>query len=216
MTALPDGTYLILNGAHQDTAGFGLATSPNLNAILYDPTKAVNSRFTVMTNTTVACFYHSEAILIPDGRVLVSGSDPQDGVHSKEYRVEIFVPPYLLSGLARPAYTIQNKDWAYGQAVQITVTAGSTANLKVSLMGVVTSTHGNSMGQRTIFPAFSCSGNICTITAPPDANVSPPGWFQLFILDGPTPSTATYVRIGGDPAGLGNWPNFPDFKVPGV
>jgi hypothetical protein len=24
------------------------------------------------------------------------------------------------------------------------------------------------------------------------------------------------VRIGGDPGKLGNWPNFPDFKLPGV
>jgi hypothetical protein len=216
MTALPDGTYLILNGALHGTAGFGLATNPNLNAILYDPTKAVNTRFTVMANTTVARLYHSESVLLPDGRVLVSGSDPQDGTNPEEYRVEVFVPPYLLSGLARPAYTIQNKDWTYGQNVQITITAGNVANLKVSLLGVVSSTHGNSMGQRTIFPAFSCAGNTCTITAPPNANVSPPGWFQLWILDGPTPSTATYVRIGGDPGKLGNWPNFPDFSAPGI
>jgi hypothetical protein len=39
---------------------------------------------------------------------------------------------------------------------------------------------------------------------------------MLFILDGPTPSSATWVRIGGDPAEVGNWPNFPDFNVPGV
>jgi hypothetical protein len=39
---------------------------------------------------------------------------------------------------------------------------------------------------------------------------------MLFILDGPTPSIATWVRIGGDPAELGNWPDFPDFSVPGV
>lgn len=83
-------------------------------------------------------------------------------------------------------------------------------------MGAVASTHGNSMGQRTIFPAFSCNGNTCTITAPPNAHTSPPGWHQLFILDGPTPSLSTWVRIGGDPAELGNWPQFPDFNVPGV
>ena len=40
--------------------------------------------------------------------------------------------------------------------------------------------------------------------------------FQLFVLDGPTPSYSTWVRVGGDPAGLGNWPNLPGFTVPGV
>ena len=96
MTALPDGTYskftltlvansailtraVILNGAKQGVAGFGLATNPNLNAVLYDPSKPINRRMSVMANTTIARMYHSEAILMQDGRVLVSGSDPQDG-----------------------------------------------------------------------------------------------------------------------------------------
>jgi hypothetical protein len=217
MAALPDGTYLILNGAQQGRAGFGLATQPNHNAVLYDPGQPANSRFTVMANTTIDRLYHSEAVLLQDGRVLVSGSDPEDTRFVQEYRVEVFVPPYLLSGLPRPTFSIQNTDWSYGQSVQITVNLNQgTTNMKVSLLGAVASTHGNSMGQRTIFPGVSCSGNTCTITAPPNAHVCPPGWFQLFVLDGPTPSISTWVRIGGDPAGLGNWPQFPDFNVPGV
>jgi hypothetical protein len=216
MAPLPDGTFLILNGAHQGVAGFGLATDPNFNAVLYDPTKPLGARMTVMANTTIARLYHSEAILMPDGRVLVSGSDPEDNVNPQEYRVEVFIPPYLLSNLPRPAYTIQNKDWAYGGSYDIQVTAGNVANLRVSLIGLISSTHGNSFGHRTFFPSFSCQGNTCTITAPPDPYTSPPGWFQLFILDGPTPSISTFVRIGGDPGNLGNWPNLPDFTVPGV
>jgi hypothetical protein len=218
MTALPDGTYLILNGGQQGVAGFALAGNPNLNAVLYDPTKPVNSRMSVMANTTIARMYHSEAILLQDGRVLVSGSDPQDARFPEEYRVEVFIPPYLLAGLTQPSYTIGTKDWAYGGSYAITVTLhqGTTAGMKVSLLGAVSSTHGNSMGQRTFFPAFSCAGTTCTITAPPNAHVCPPGWFQLFILDGPTPSHSTWVRIGGDPASLGNWPNYPDFNLPGV
>ena len=39
MVALPDGTYLILNGAMEGQAGFALASEPNLNAVLYDPSK---------------------------------------------------------------------------------------------------------------------------------------------------------------------------------
>ena len=216
MATLPDGTYLILNGAHQGQAGFGLATSPNLNALLYDPSQPVGARISIMANTIVARLYHSEAIVLQDGRVLVSGSDPEDNINPEEYRVEVFVPPYLLSGLPQPNFTIANKDWTYGASVPITITAGSTANLRVSLLGAESSTHGNSMGQRILFPAVSCAGNTCTVTAPPNAHVCPPGWFQLFVLDGPTPSHSQYVRIGGDPAALGNWPNFADFDKPGV
>ncbi len=262
MTALPDGTYLILNGGQQGRAGFGLATNPNLNAgmfitllifrpskqssfrdsflklshlisdtvnsrrtyqkltltnllVLYDPSKPINQRMSVMANTTVDRLYHSEAILLQDGRVLVSGSDPEDTRFPQEYRVEVFVPPYLLSGLPAPTFNITETDWSYGSSYTFTITSGTVS--KVSLLGAESSTHGNSMGQRTIFPAWSCSGNTCTVTEPPNSNVCPPGWFQLFVLDGPTPSVSTYVRIGGDPAGIGNWPDFEDFMpLPGV
>ena len=217
MTALPDGTYLILNGGMHGRAGFGTSSIPNTNAVLYDPSKPVNHRMTVMANTTIARLYHSEAILLQDGRVLVSGSDPEDGIYPQEYRVEVFLPPYLLNNQTRPKYTITNRDWSYGGAYKITLAKGvSTSNLKVSLMGSESSTHGSSMGQRTLFPSFSCSGRTCTITAPPNAHVAPPGWFQLFVLDNGTPSNSTFVRIGGDPASLGNWPNFADFDTPGV
>jgi Domain of unknown function (DUF1929) len=220
MAALPDGTYLILNGGQQGRAGFGLTVNPNHNAVLYDPRKPVNQRMSVMANTTIDRLYHSEAILLQDGRVLVSGSDPEDVRFEQEYRVEVFMPPYLLSGARQPEFTIVNNQTSYGYGETITLNVkqyqGTAGDVKVSMMAADSSTHGNSMGQRTIFPAVSCSGTICTVTTPPNANVSPPGWHQLFVLDGPTPSHSRWIRVGGDPAGLGNWPDFPDFSKPGV
>ena len=86
----------------------------------------------------------------------------------------------------------------------------------IPIATATSSTHGNAMGNRIIFPEFTCEDNTCTVTAPPNAFVSPPGWHQLFVLDGPTPSFSQWIRIGGDPAELGNWPDFPDFTRPGV
>ncbi|CAI6337783.1 unnamed protein product [Periconia digitata] len=222
MTALPDGTYMILNGATEGVAGFGLAQNPNLNAVHYNPVKPLGSRFTVMANTTVARMYHSEAILMDDARVLVSGSDPLDNRYPEEYRVEVFTPPYLMGNPVRPSLVIADnqKDWAYGNSYTFTSNATVT---KFSILGVGGSTHGNSMGQRTIFPAFSCSGGGCTVTAPPNAHVCPPAWYQVFALNAAgVPSMAQWVRIGGDPANFGAWPdpkNYPGseqwFTVPG-
>jgi hypothetical protein len=86
---LPDGTYLILNGAQHGVAGFGLANDPNLNAILYDPSQPIGSRMSILGNTIVARLYHSEATLLPDGRVLVSGSDPETPGFPEEFRIEV-------------------------------------------------------------------------------------------------------------------------------
>ncbi|KUJ06679.1 uncharacterized protein LY89DRAFT_403153 [Mollisia scopiformis] len=223
IAGLPDGTYLILNGGQHGVAGFGLGGDPNFNAVLYDPSQPHNSRMSIMGNTTVARLYHSEATLLVDGRVLVSGSDPSGdfiqpaGSWPEEYRVEVFSPPYLLSGLPRPTFEISSTDWDYGESVSFTLTSGSTADIKVSMLGSVVSTHGNSMGQRTIFPAVTCGGNTCILTAPPNAHVAPPGWFMLFVLDGPTPSVGQFIRIGKDPANMGNWPSDNSaFDVPGI
>ncbi|KAK8133479.1 glyoxal oxidase N-terminus-domain-containing protein [Apiospora sp. TS-2023a] len=217
MVALPDGRYVIMGGSYNGRAGFGLqGDPPNLSAVLYDPTKPLGSRMTVWANTTIPRLYHSEAVLMSDGRILVSGSDPEDEKHPQEHRLEYFSPDYILSGAPKPTFTIANKDWAYGATVSFQLTSTSGGAIRVSLLAAVGSTHGNSMGQRTLFPAVSCNGNACTVTAPPNANVSPPSWYQMFVLDGPTPSHAVWVRIGGDPARLGDWPKIDGFTQPGV
>lgn len=218
MAALPDGTYLLVTGAHKGQAGFGLATDPNLNAILYDPAKPLGARMSVLANTTVARLYHSEAVTLLDGRVLISGSDPEDATYPEEYRVEVFSPPYLLGGKPRPTFTIANRDWAYGAAGIAFQLGGAPKNgeITVTLLGAVFSTHGNGMGSRVLVPKMSCSGTACTVDAPPNAHVCPPGWYQFFVVDGGIPAVGVYVRIGGDPASLGNWPDHPDFTVPGV
>lgn len=59
--ALPDGTFLIVNGAKQGVAGFGLADFPNLQALLYDPSQPVHQRISILNSTIVARLYHSEA-----------------------------------------------------------------------------------------------------------------------------------------------------------
>ncbi|KAF8196991.1 glyoxal oxidase N-terminus-domain-containing protein [Pholiota molesta] len=225
MVSLPDGTFMILNGALEGVAGFGLANNPVFQALLYDPTQALGSRISLLNTTIVARMYHSEAVLLPDGRVLVSGSDPEtnnpDGTvkYPEEFRIEVYIPPYLNQGFKQPTFNISVTDWTYSNVVQITnvkLFQGTTSGMRVSLVAATSSTHGNTMGARTLFPAFTCAGTTCSITAPPNAGVSPPGWHQLFILDGPTPSHSVWVRIGGDPSQLGNWPNLPGFTVPGV
>ena len=139
MVPLPDGTFMIMNGAQQGVAGFGLATEPNLQALLYDPSQPVNSRISILNTTIVDRLYHSEAVLLNDGRVIVSGSDPEDTRFVQEYRVEVYIPPYLNQGFQQPEFTITNTDWAYNDQIPITVTLhqGTTSSMRVSLVGGV-------------------------------------------------------------------------------
>ena len=145
----------------QGVAGFGLADFPNYNAILYDPTQPVSQRFSILNNTIVARLYHSEATvgshfdletastrlildsqLLPDGRVLISGSDPQTNFPNgtakfpEEMRIEVYVPPYLTQGRTQPNFTITETDWDYNGQYQIQVNLfhGDTSTMRVTLI----------------------------------------------------------------------------------
>ena len=76
---LPDGTVLILNGARIGCGGGQMADDPVLAPVIYNPTAAPGSRFTTQPATTIPRLYHSVAILLPSGEVLVSGSNPAVG-----------------------------------------------------------------------------------------------------------------------------------------
>ncbi|MCJ1313280.1 hypothetical protein MMC25_006957 [Agyrium rufum] len=73
---LPDGTVLIINGARVGCGGGYMADIPVLQPLIYNPAAAAGSRFTSQPGTTIPRLYHSTAILIPSGEILVSGSNP--------------------------------------------------------------------------------------------------------------------------------------------
>lgn len=75
---LPDGTVLWLNGCNSGAQGFELARNPTYAALVYDPTKALGARWTQLAQSTIARLYHSVALLLLDGTVLVTGSNPHE------------------------------------------------------------------------------------------------------------------------------------------
>jgi hypothetical protein len=88
-----------------------------------------------LASTNIARMYHSEASLMLDGSVIVSGSDPQDYNFPEEYRVERFSPPYLLNGQFRPAFTLPVKDWAYKIGYQINLKGSASSSMRIVLIG---------------------------------------------------------------------------------
>lgn len=105
---LPDGSVLAVGGAAYDNVVVhGQEDPPILNAETYDP---ATDTWTVMAPMSVERGYHSTAILLPDGRVLVGGHvplpvPPEQGRDADapivyepqevETRFEIFSPAYL-------------------------------------------------------------------------------------------------------------------------
>lgn len=109
---LPDGTILFLNGAHIGSQGFGLADDPLLQVLIYEPFAPLGRRWTTGANSTIPRLYHSIAMLLLDGSVLVAGSNPNempvveddrssssDGgkFFQTEFRTERYFPLYFSS-----------------------------------------------------------------------------------------------------------------------
>jgi Glyoxal oxidase N-terminus len=103
-TLLPDGTVIWLNGGNRGSQGFGLMAAPTYEALLYNPSKPHGQRWSTLASSTIARLYHSVALLLLDGTLMVAGSNPVEmpalqasaaNPFITEFRVENYVPPYL-------------------------------------------------------------------------------------------------------------------------
>ena len=176
---LPDGTLLVVGGGRFYNA------DPVMEAELFDP---VTETWTVDSAMAVPRLYHSTALLLPDGRVWVAGTDG-------ETRMELYSPDYL-SGGARPVIFAAPVGVTYGQGFPIPVSeAESVASACFIRLGSVT--HAFNTEQRLVPLGFAVLGpNEIEVTAPPDPNVAPPGHYLLFIRNGAgVPAEAPIVQL---------------------
>ena len=63
-------------------------------------------QWTTLASNQVPRYYHSTAVLLPDGRVVIGGGWGYGGLtpDGKQHSYEIFSPPYLFKG-PRPTIT---------------------------------------------------------------------------------------------------------------
>jgi hypothetical protein len=142
--------------------------------------------------------YHSNALLLPSAQVLIGGKDflfnlpPYD---YPEHRLEVFSPPYLFRG-PRPLLTDVPTVVGYGQS--FTVTTTQTAQIIAAvLMRPGSVTHSFNMEQRLVgLTLVGHSGDQLSLNAPPNANIAPPGYYMLFILNSAgVPSQAAFAHL---------------------
>lgn len=197
LVLLPDRTVFASGGS--------LAQEENqisrLQSEIYDP--ATNA-WRLMATATVKRLYHSTALLLPDGRVVAAGSNPEGGTSvrfdqndpNEEMHLEVFSPPYLFRG-PRPAIANAPAQSGYGQA--ITVKCPNSASIKwVSLIRNGVTTHSFDNGQRLVdLPIVSRDAAGLRLAMPAKPTLAPPGWHMLFLVDqAGVPSIAHWIHLG--------------------
>jgi Glyoxal oxidase N-terminus/Domain of unknown function (DUF1929) len=212
---LPDDTVLWMNGCSKGAQGFGLCTNPALEALLYTPNKPLGQRWSTLASSGIPRLYHSCALLLLDGTVMVVGSSPNempvlvaDANHpySTEFRVENYVPPYLQGENAnrRPANVILSTKNLVPNSSTFTISFTCPADVQAASVALYHGgfvTHSVHMGHRMLlldisgFVAGATSQTI-TATTPPNHNVCPPGPYVVYVLCDGVPAIGQFIMVG--------------------
>ncbi|MFF3497340.1 galactose oxidase-like domain-containing protein [Streptomyces sp. NPDC002795] len=193
---MPDDSVFTTNGSSDYR---GRSASNIFKAQFYDPQQ---NAFHEAAAPKVGRNYHSEALLLPDGRIASFGSDPlyDNQQNTKlghfEQRMEIYTPPALhRGGDQRPVLGAGPKDLpASGAATFRTKDADSI--VKARLMRPSAVTHTMDVEQRSIALDVKKSKGSVTVDVPKDPTLVPPGWYMLFVSDADgVSSEAKWIQV---------------------
>ena len=201
---LPDGTVFVMGGrsgakghadGHYDDYDPAVGeVPPTPNAVReaerFDP---ATETWTTLAPMAVDRLYHSNALLLPDGRVATMGSNPKRRVD--ERRIELYRPPYLFAG-DRPSIDGAPERVGYGEGLEVGTPDAADVD-ELALIRQSATTHCVNTDQRYVeLPIEGRDDGAVRTTVPGNRSLLPPGYYLLFVLRDGVPSEAPFVRIG--------------------
>ena len=183
---LPDRTVLFSNGGQLNRDD---ATNIKTAAI-YDP---ANNTMKSVAADPIGRNYHSASVLLPDGRVVVIGSNPGNGTF--EMRISTYQPSYLFRTV-RPQISQTPAQVTYGQNYSFKVNAPGKIIKWAQLTRPASATHQMDSNMRLVDLPVVVQNGIATVTVPANHNLLPPGPYMMTVTDSDgIPSTAAWVMV---------------------
>ena len=178
-TVLPDGTVLVTGGCQGE--GWNNLSAPVRTPELWSPD---TNTWTPMSDEIAIRCYHSTALLLPDGQVLSAGGgeyDPSFDETNNLTNGQLFKPPYIFKGAARPTVTKAPSTVEYGKDFSV-IMGTNDSILRASWVRLGSVTHSFNFNQSLMFLTTKQNGTTVTVTPPANANQAPPGHYMLFLL----------------------------------
>jgi Domain of unknown function (DUF1929) len=196
---LPDGSIFV-NGGNTD-GNLNSDANSVYSSEIWNPQTGT---FAVGASAKTPRNYHSTSLLLPDGRVLTTGSRLcGTGCSLNHLDAEIYYPPYLFNkdgsgNLAtRPSILAYSSVLNYNSRFWIGMR--NTSNIKrVTLVRMGSTTHAFNMDQRFIEASIEnrYGQNWLLLKTPQNANIAPPGYYMLSVINtAGVPSVSRIVRV---------------------
>ncbi|MFJ3516760.1 galactose oxidase-like domain-containing protein [Streptomyces sp. NPDC090131] len=201
---LPDGTLLTVNGA-LDTRNYGNGPFNPKADLKYRQIELRDARghWKLGPAQRLPRGYHSNALVLPDGRMMVTGDELQQIANDPDIKdgmdgsIELYEPAYLHRG-PRPALDrVPAGDLGHDTAFQVTSSTPKDVKRAV-LLAPTTVTHSVNTSQRHLdLRITGVHGSTVGLRTPPGAADAPPGYYMLFLLNAKgVPSTAKWLKLG--------------------
>ena len=200
---LPDGTLITLNGSYGiRNYGFGDLNPNSILKYRQVEMRDAAGKWTLGPAERLPRGHHSNAVLLPDGRIMVTGDELQELANNPDINnravngtIEIYEPAYLFKGPRPELTSVPEHPVGYNQ--YFSVGTSSTGITKAVLVAPITSTHSVDTSQRYLeVPIVNTARNQLLLKSPDSAQAAPPGYYMLFLLDAKgVPSIAKWVHL---------------------
>ena len=164
-TVLPTGDVLV-------TGGSSIANQMKGTVEVAEIWSPKTEKWTSLASAKLARLYHSSALLLPDGRVMIGGGGSPGPLTNTN--VEIFSPPYLFNNAGTPAKRLKiiNAPAASGNgkiiSVKYAIGKGQQKAVRATLIRIGSVTHSFNMGATlhgAEFPADRSRSVECQLTS---------------------------------------------------
>jgi len=196
-TILPTGQVAVTGGSKYDDQADANAV---LQSEIWNP---ATGKWSPGASGAVYRGYHSSAILMQNGAVLIAGGGAPGPVNNQN--AEVFYPPYLFTAVngtvalaPRPKIVSLSAITAnYGQNLQFELSSQNGLS-QVVLIGLSQVTHSFNSAQRRYVAKFSQSGQGVAAQMPASGAIAPPGYYQVIAIDTKgVPSPGVIIGLGG-------------------